>query len=237
MSVLKDKNRGTWAYHGYYRDVTGVRHQYHQRGFATKREAKEAETGFLLAARKKRPGITLNELVLLYRENFPALGIKESTLISNESYYKNHIQEHLGAARIDSLTAPAITRWLSLLAKQKQENGQPFSVATVNKSRDVLSKYLSYAVRLGYLEYNPAECTYETKKCPCDFWDSKTGECLLGDCKPESCKKYPYTDQPDRIGSLLSIIDNASICPVVYEILERLKEEYHFRKRAAKNIP
>ena len=30
---------------------------------------------------------------------------------------------------------------------------------------------------------------------------------------------------------------NASICPVVYEILERLKEEYHFRKRAAKNIP
>ena len=88
-----------------------------------------------------------------------------------------------------------------------------------------------------YLEYNPAECTSETKKCPCDFWDSKTGECLLGDCKPESCKKYPYTDQPDRIGSLLSIIDNASICPVVYEILERLKEEYHFRKRAAKNIP
>ena len=88
-----------------------------------------------------------------------------------------------------------------------------------------------------YLKYNSAECTYETKKCPCDFWDSKTGECLLGDCKPESCKKYPYTDQPDRIGSLLSIIDNASICPVVYEILERLKEEYHFRKRAAKNIP
>ena len=87
-----------------------------------------------------------------------------------------------------------------------------------------------------YLEYNPAECTYETKNCPCDFWDSKTGECLLGDCKPESCKKYPYTDKPDRMGSLLSIIDNASICPVVYEILERLKEEYHFRKRAGKKI-
>ena len=87
-----------------------------------------------------------------------------------------------------------------------------------------------------YLKYNSAECTYETKKCPCDFWDSKTGECLLGDCKPESCKKYPYTDKPDRMGSLLSIIDNASICPVVYEILERLKEEYHFRKRAGKKI-
>lgn len=87
-----------------------------------------------------------------------------------------------------------------------------------------------------YLKYNSAECTYETKNCPCDFWDSKTGECLLGDCKPESCKKYPYTDKPDRMGSLLSIIDNASICPVVYEILERLKEEYHFRKRAGKKI-
>ena len=180
MSVLKDKNRGTWAYHGYYRDVTGVRHQYHQRGFATKREAKEAETGFLLAARKKRPGITLNELVLLYRENFPALGIKESTLISNESYYKNHIQEYLGAACIDTLTAPSISHWLSLLAKQKQESGQPFSVATVNKSRDVLSKYLSYAVRLGYLEYNPCRsipCFKRPETVPDrnpNFWEVST---------------------------------------------------------------
>ena len=41
--------------------------------------------------------------------------------------------------------------------------------------------------------------------------------------------KYPYTDQPDRMGSLLSITNAAAVCPVVYEIPERLKEEYHFK--------
>lgn len=88
----------------------------------------------------------------------------------------------------------------------------------------------------SYLKYNSEECTYDTKKCPCDFLDGKTGECLLGDCKPENCKKYPYTDQPDRMGSLFNIIDSASVCPVVYEILERLKKEYNFRRITAKKI-
>lgn len=81
-----------------------------------------------------------------------------------------------------------------------------------------------------YLEYNPAGVSYKTKHCPCDFL-KEDGDCALGECKPENCRKYPYTDQSDRMGSLLSIIESASICPVVFEILERLKEEYHFRKR------
>jgi len=81
-----------------------------------------------------------------------------------------------------------------------------------------------------YLEYDHAEVSYKTKHCPCDFL-KEDGDCALGECKPENCRKYPYTDQPDRMGSLLSIIESATVCPVVYEILERLKEEYHFKKR------
>lgn len=81
-----------------------------------------------------------------------------------------------------------------------------------------------------YLEYDHAEVSYKTKHCPCDFM-KEDGDCALGECKPENCRKYPYTDQPDRMGSLLSIIESATICPVVYEILERLKEEYHFKNR------
>ena len=57
--------------------------------------------------------------------------------------------------------------------------------------------------------------------------------------KAINCRRYPYTDQPDRMGSLLSIIESAAVCPVLYEILERLKEEYHFikRKRVYPNDP
>ena len=72
------------------------------------------------------------------------------------------------------------------------------------------------------------EQAYHTKSIPCDFLQ-EDGNCLLGDHKPDSCKKYPYTDQPDRKGSLLSLLETISICPVAYEIWERLKEEYNFR--------
>ena len=43
-------------------------------------------------------------------------------------------------------------------------------------------------------------------------------------CRPESCKKYPYTDQPDRWGSLYSVLDVIEVCPVAFEIYERLKK-------------
>ena len=69
---------------------------------------------------------------------------------------------------------------------------------------------------------------YITKDQPCSFL-LEDGSCLLGDNKPDNCVKYPYTDQPDKIGSLLSFLETISICPVAYEIWERLKEEYEFR--------
>ena len=52
----------------------------------------------------------------------------------------------------------------------------------------------------------------------------------LGDCKPESCKKYPYTNQPERLRSLYSVLDTVAVCPVAFEIYERLKKEYGFKK-------
>lgn len=71
---------------------------------------------------------------------------------------------------------------------------------------------------------------YQTKHKPCDFLQ-EDGNCKLGDCKPDSCKKYPYTDQPERLSSLLSILDTIEICPVAFEIFEGLKQEYGFRTR------
>lgn len=82
----------------------------------------------------------------------------------------------------------------------------------------------------AYLEKEDYGTNYQTKHKPCDFWQ-EDGSCKLGDCKPESCKKYPYTDQPERLSSLLSVLDTVEICPVAFEIYERLKKEYGFRTR------
>ena len=72
------------------------------------------------------------------------------------------------------------------------------------------------------------EMPYVFKEKPCPFLDDE-GHCRIEGCQPEVCVGFPYTDQPDRMSSLLSIIDHAGICPVVFEILERLKKMYGFR--------
>lgn len=71
---------------------------------------------------------------------------------------------------------------------------------------------------------------YQTRHEPCDFLQ-EDGNCKLGDCKPDSCKQYPYTDRPERLLSLLSVLDTVEICPVAFEIFERLKKEYGFKTR------
>ena len=69
-----------------------------------------------------------------------------------------------------------------------------------------------------------------TFKCDrCKFLDDDNN-CLAEECLPESCKDYPYTNKSERLFSLYSVIDNAGICPVVYEILEELKKIYHFKR-------
>lgn len=85
------------------------------------------------------------------------------------------------------------------------------------------------AFKARFLQENedPWAEDYLTRSRPCDFLQAD-GSCLLGDHKPESCRTYPHTDQPDRMGSLLSFLDIISICPVACEIWDRLKEEYDF---------
>jgi len=65
-------------------------------------------------------------------------------------------------------------------------------------------------------------------KAPCCFLN-EDGTCAIQACKPAECKEFPHTDKPDRMGSLLGIVSFAEECPVVYEILERLKKIYHFK--------
>lgn len=79
-----------------------------------------------------------------------------------------------------------------------------------------------------YLNGKDSEGNYETKHKPCDFLQDD-GSCKLGDCKPESCQNYPYTNQPERLQSLYCVLNTVEVCPVAFEIYERLKKEYGFK--------
>lgn len=89
------------------------------------------------------------------------------------------------------------------------------------------AKYLKMVAeefKRKFLQQDENEEGFSTRHKPCDFLQPD-GNCLLGECRPRSCKEYPHTDKPGRIESLLSMLENAEICPVVYEIIERLKQD------------
>jgi Fe-S-cluster containining protein len=71
---------------------------------------------------------------------------------------------------------------------------------------------------------------YQLKAAPCCFLNEEGG-CRIDACKPLNCRDYPFTNRPKRLFSLLGIIKSAKICPVVYEIIERLKQIYRFKRR------
>ena len=77
-----------------------------------------------------------------------------------------------------------------------------------------------------YLQSEIEDKCFKTKNYPCDFLQNN--ECILKECKPETCKSFPHTNKENRMGSLWGIIDNTEICPVVYEIIEELKKLYSF---------
>ena len=84
--------------------------------------------------------------------------------------------------------------------------------------QDFIEKYLISSVE-----------EYEIK-APCCFLN-ENGECILQEFKPIGCKDFPYTNKPDRIWSLLGLVSFAEECPVVFEMLERLKTIYKFKSR------
>lgn len=79
-----------------------------------------------------------------------------------------------------------------------------------------------------YIKENFGEYQLNTK--PCCFL-KEDGGCKIEACKPLNCRDYPFTNRRERLFSLLSIIESARICPVVYEMIERLKQIYRFKRR------
>lgn len=71
---------------------------------------------------------------------------------------------------------------------------------------------------------------YDLKGKPCCFL-TENGNCKIEKCKPEGCRDYPFTNRSERLLSLFSIVDFVSVCPVVFEMLERLKKTYSFKRR------
>jgi Fe-S-cluster containining protein len=71
---------------------------------------------------------------------------------------------------------------------------------------------------------------YIIKDKPCSFLEAD-GKCRIYDVRPLVCKDFPHTKKPNRKQNLMGIMNFAEDCPVLDEIIERLKYIYRFEKQ------
>jgi Fe-S-cluster containining protein len=61
-----------------------------------------------------------------------------------------------------------------------------------------------------------------TKPCP---FLGEDNYCSIYEDRPSDCKRFPYTDEDVFIKRPAITLKNASFCPIVYVVLERLIED------------
>jgi Fe-S-cluster containining protein len=64
------------------------------------------------------------------------------------------------------------------------------------------------------------------KHLPCGFL--KDHKCSIYEHRPETCASFPHLHQPDFNSRARRTFDNYAICPIIFNVLERLKVEMHF---------
>ena len=102
-----------------------------------------------------------------------------------------------------------------------------------NKDQKRLAERLEMAVeqlREQYLEYVDAddEKGWRIKNSPCPFLRDK--KCSVYDSRPENCRDYPYLYKPDFNYRTWVMIERTFTCPIVFEVMEQLKEKLDFLK-------
>lgn len=61
-------------------------------------------------------------------------------------------------------------------------------------------------------------------KKPCPFLT--VNGCSIYEYRPGNCRDYPFTDKKEICTRLINLVESCAICPVVFEIFERLKKYY-----------
>jgi Fe-S-cluster containining protein len=67
---------------------------------------------------------------------------------------------------------------------------------------------------------------WQTRTKPCPFL--KDNQCSVYEDRPADCSGYPYLYEKDFVHRTLGMIGRTSTCPIVYEVMEKLKRSLGF---------
>jgi Fe-S-cluster containining protein len=79
----------------------------------------------------------------------------------------------------------------------------------------------------NYTEQDKFENIKYLKNIPCKYLSDK--KCSIYIDRPDDCKSYPHIHKPKINSRTLGVIENYGICPIVFNVFERLKIEFRFR--------
>ena len=83
-------------------------------------------------------------------------------------------------------------------------------------------------LRQQYLEYDESddEPGWQMKGTPCPFQENN--RCTVYEDRPQDCRGYPYLHKPGFNCRTIGMIERTFICPIVFNVMEELKEELKF---------
>lgn len=81
---------------------------------------------------------------------------------------------------------------------------------------------------LHLIENEGNSSEYLFNKLPCPFLENN--QCINYANRPDDCSSYPHLHKEGFISRLFGVIDNYSICPIVFNVYERLKKQLGYQR-------
>lgn len=168
MPVYQDKKTKKWLFRTYADDIYGNHKQFERKGFATKKEAINAEISFKLADRSEISNMTFYELWLKYIE-YKKLQLKSQSLRSVKSRFTNYILPYFKDYKLNKINSSIYIKWQIEIEKKgfKYKYNASLHGAMVN--------ILNFGIKFYGLKENIASLTGNFKrktelKKNVDFW-------------------------------------------------------------------
>ena len=151
-----------WHVHAYLGtdSRTGKAKYFDRRKFATKADAKRAlidakadfQRGLDIGTRNSTPTLSQvhHEWLNEYR-----LEVAASTFATAEGQWRLHIEPIFGSYHVDQINAGDCQKWVLELAK---------TLSVPGAVKALLNQVMKYAIRMGYIQYNPVEAVKMPRK-------------------------------------------------------------------------